>query len=312
MMPSKSLYDVAMIVLNYNSCILTVNAVNHLLSFNSELQVIIVDNSSTDNSKKILTSEYIGISNVHLIFNDNNLGYAHGNNIGIEYARNLENIKYIGIMNPDVLADISVIEELVKVLNIHNDIGLITTAVYYNGKYFIPNQCAWRIPQIIDMLTLGTFIGYISVHFLSRFGYKSNTQGYYFPEYYSNKKLVFVDVVQGCFFMGKLDTFLVIDKLDEHTFLYYEENILAAKIRKLGKNNAVLTKHYIQHNHHEKDKSLQKRDSKIFDMTCMHNSRDYFIREYTDYNQFFKFLLRRFLNMDFYIRKMVVKILYKN
>lgn len=37
---------------------------------------------------------------------------------------------------------------------------------------------------------------------------------------------------------------------DERTFLYYEEDILAEKVRSLGLKNAVLSDFWIEHNHH--------------------------------------------------------------
>ena len=308
----KNMENVALIILNYNSADLTIKATRHLLQFKTELKLIIVDNCSKDNSQKKLELEFKNIKNVHLVFNDTNFGYAHGNNIGISYVEKLCNIEYVGIMNPDVIVDIVTLEKLKDILQSDDTIGFLTTETYYNGKYMIPNECAWRLPSNGQLIVFCTVIGYLCRHFLTRLGFKFNFQNHYKPEHYRVKNFAYVDVVQGCFFMGKLKTFLEVGKLDENTFLYYEENILGEKVRKLGKKNAVIVNHYIQHNHQVKDASLIKRDNKIFDMTCLHNSRDYFIREYMETNIFVKMLLRGFLNLDFYLRKFVVNLTYKN
>ena len=311
-MATDLLENVAIIILNYNNPELTIKATRSLIDDKRGPHVIVVDNFSKDNSKVLLEHEFKNTDKVHLIFNDVNYGYAHGNNIGIDYAEKLGSIRYVGIMNPDVILSIDIIDKLVESLEDNINIGFITTEVYYNGVCHIPNKCAWHLPTILQILTFYTILGYIASHFLTKLGYKYNSQGYYSEEHYKNKRIAFVDVVQGCFFMGKLSTFLNIEKLDSNTFLYYEENILASKIKKIGKRNAVLVANYIQHNHKGKDKKLLRIDSKIFDMSCLHKSRDYYIVNYSDFNDIIKSLLRIFLKIDFYFRKIGIKILYKN
>lgn len=307
-----SLKNVAIIILNYNSADLTIKAANYLLQFETELQLIIVDNCSKDSSQQKLELEFTNVKNVHLVFNDTNFGYAHGNNIGITYAEKLSNIEFITIMNPDVIVDAETLGILREVLQRSKTIGFITAETYYNGRYMTPNECAWKLPTTGQLMIFCTVLGYLCRHFLTRFRFKFNFQNYYETEHYQDKKLAYVDVVQGCFFMGKLKTFFEVGKLDENTFLYYEENILGEKVSRIGKKNAVLVGHYIQHNHQVKDASLIKRSNKIFDMTCIHNSRDYFIREYFDANSIVKLFLRGFLKLDFCLRKAVVNITFND
>ena len=311
-MKPNTLNNVAIVILNYNNANLSIQTTKHLIKDLRELHIIIVDNCSKDNSKEILSNEFYNTENVPLIFNKTNYGYAHGNNVGIEYAQSMGCIDYVAIMNPDVLLDVCIIDKLVKALEDDSNIGFITTEVYYNGVYNIPNECAWRIPTLFELVTFCTFLGYIGSHYLTKMGCSYNSQGYYSSDYYKNKRIALVDAVQGCFFMGRISTFMLVGKLDENTFLYYEENILASKIKKIGKSNAVLLGNYIHHNHHEKDVKLIKKTSKIFDMTCLHKSRGYYIKQYSRYSLFTKTALIAFLKIDYFIRKIVVSLTFED
>jgi len=306
------LSNTALIILNYNSADLTIKAINHLQKFESNLTIIVVDNLSKDDSRVKLTAEFADNTFVHLVFNDTNFGYAHGNNVGIDYAIKLDCIDTVGIMNPDVLVNLDTLQSIGQVLGENEDIAFVTVQTYFNGEYFTPNECAWRLPTFFQLLVFSTMFGYACRHFLTKFGFKFNFQSHYAPQHYTGKQIAYVDVVQGCFFMGKLKTFLEVRRLDENTFLYYEENILGEKVRRIGKKNVVVVGQCVQHNHQIKDASLIKRSNKIFDMTCLHNSRDYFIREYFDANFVVKLFLRSFLNIDFCLRKLVVSLTFKD
>ena len=308
----NGLSNVALIILNYNSAELTIKATKHLLRLETLLNIIVVDNYSTDDSRQKLSEEFSSTEFVHLVFNDTNFGYPHGNNVGITYAERMGYIDTVAIMNPDVIVDLDTFKSLTDALNKNEDIAFITCQTYLNGAYLTPNECAWRLPSFLQLLIFCTTFGYVCRHFLTKLGLEFNFQSYYDARYYDGKQIAYVDVVQGCFFVGRLKTFLEVGKLDESTFLYYEENILGEKVRRLGKKNAVLINHFIQHNHQVKDASLIKRNNKIFDMTCLHNSRDYFIREYFDTNFVVKLLLRILLNIDFYLRKLVVSLTFKD
>ncbi len=308
----NSFHDIAVIILNYNTPVMTLKAVQHLRSFGTELQIIVVDNCSTDDSKDILQNTLAAELCVHFVSSATNSGYANGNNIGINYAKSLADIEYIVIMNPDVIVDISVLAKMKNTLAKNENIGQITAETYYNGVYRVPNDCAWRLPTIRQLLMFSTLLGYVFHKICKLLGVCYNVYDAYYSKHYQNKPIAYVEVVQGCFFMCRLATLLDIGMLDNATFLYYEENILGAKVRAKCMCNAVLIGHYIQHNHQEKDKSLLKASNKIFHMTCLHNSRKHYIKQYLQSNFVLKKLLLSILDIDFEIRKLGVKLLLKN
>jgi len=92
------LIDVSIIIVNYNTINLTKQCLDSIFEHTKDitLQIIVVDNNSTDDSVKILGNLY---SNIEIISNDVNIGYGRATNIGIKNAIG----KYIFFLNSDTL-----------------------------------------------------------------------------------------------------------------------------------------------------------------------------------------------------------------
>ena len=98
---------VSVIVLNYNAGELLLNCIESIKkSAYKNLEIIVVDNISTDKSQKICKEKY---PDIKLIQNDENFGYCEGNNIGIRKARG----DFIMILNPDTIVEPNCIRELI-------------------------------------------------------------------------------------------------------------------------------------------------------------------------------------------------------
>ena len=102
---------VSVIVLNYNAGELLLNCIESIKkSAYKNLEIIVVDNISTDKSQKICKEKY---PDIKLIQNDENFGYCEGNNIGIREAKG----DYIIILNPDTIVESNWIKELISAYN---------------------------------------------------------------------------------------------------------------------------------------------------------------------------------------------------
>lgn len=292
---NEMLNNLAVIILNYNSSEMSINATNSILKSKAGVKIIVVDNCSTDNSPEVLKKELENVDDVYLVFSTANNGYAAGNNIGIHVAETLD-IDTILIMNPDIeVPDERILYEMYEVLEQNRNIGAITVKTILNGTVRDPNECAWKFMTPQYMMFGGTILGKCFVK----------------PAFLRNDecidRVVQVDVVQGCFFMIRLGNLQTVNYLDEHTFLYTEESILAKKLEKIGKKNAILTSFYIKHNHHEKNKKLIKYKNKIFDTKCYYQSRKYYIRAYSGKNKLFCSVACLVLSFDYVIKKIVFK-----
>jgi len=97
---------VSVIIVNYNAGKLLQNCVKSIYESNHKnLEIIVVDNDSKDNSHIECKNNF---PQIKLIENKENLGYCAGNNVGINSA----NGKYIVILNPDTTVTPSWLDEL--------------------------------------------------------------------------------------------------------------------------------------------------------------------------------------------------------
>ena len=115
---------VFIIILNYNKHEDTTNCINHLHKSDlpSGTEIIIVDNSQTDESKKVLSKAF---PKIKLIKAKENKGFANGNNLGIRFA--LKNkASHIMIINPDVTVGKSFLKPLFETFNSKPKAGLIS------------------------------------------------------------------------------------------------------------------------------------------------------------------------------------------
>ncbi|MFH0925067.1 MAG: glycosyltransferase family 2 protein [bacterium] len=83
------------------------------------IEIITIDNTSTDGSIELLENKYK--DKVRLIRNVTNLGYAGGINISIKQAEG----EYIMPCNPDLFMTPSFVEEMVKLIEKSKDIGMV-------------------------------------------------------------------------------------------------------------------------------------------------------------------------------------------
>ena len=97
---------VSIIIVNYNAGELLLNCIKSILNSDYQnLEIILIDNVSTDNSHKICKEKFQQIT---LIENSKNLGYCDGNNVGIKNAKG----EYIVIINPDTIVQSNWLNEL--------------------------------------------------------------------------------------------------------------------------------------------------------------------------------------------------------
>lgn len=93
---------------------------------NTELfDLVIVDNASTDGTSDYLKEFSTQNSNITLIFNDENLGYSKGNNIGIKKALEGE-YEYIALLNNDILFTPNWLENTLKGFELDEQLGMLS------------------------------------------------------------------------------------------------------------------------------------------------------------------------------------------
>lgn len=98
-------------VLNYNNFNSTKLCVTSLYSLNfKNTDIVIIDNASTDSSVILLRQEF---NNIKIISSINNLGYAGGHKLAVNYALK-NNYKFIWILNNDLTVKPETLCELIE------------------------------------------------------------------------------------------------------------------------------------------------------------------------------------------------------
>ncbi len=97
------------------------------------VELIIIDNCSTDGSQEVLQREY---HQYPLLLNEKNLGYCGGANLGIRKARG----EYVLILNPDVILDVNFLSHLIDAAEHDRSIGIVTGKLLRFDKHTLDSS----------------------------------------------------------------------------------------------------------------------------------------------------------------------------
>jgi len=286
----------AIIILNYNNAPDTANLLDSILEHNTApVKIVVVDNAST---KEGTVSELKGklessfgsgfviidggsdypdaMPECTLILNGHNDGYARGNNVGLEYAERYDQVKDILILNNDTLFMDDIIPILQKEREHLDAAGLISPLLFCKDGESIDYNCARKVHSNWEII--------LSIAFLDRdpFGILSRL---------SDKRKLLLDnpdllgkdsfeigMPSGSCMLIKKDLMQEIGNFDPGTFLYYEENILQAKLRRLGRKNYIVPSARCIHI----GASTTRETPDIFLSLCRFDSACHYMRNHAD------------------------------
>jgi N-acetylglucosaminyl-diphospho-decaprenol L-rhamnosyltransferase len=111
---------VSSIIVTYNSADVICECLQALVQIaeTTSLEIIVVDNASTDETTEIVSQEF---PSVKLVETGENLGYGGGNNRGA----NVSTGDYIAIVNPDLIIDADPLNKMVDYLANNTDVGVV-------------------------------------------------------------------------------------------------------------------------------------------------------------------------------------------
>jgi len=122
---------VSVIIVAFNQKEMLLETIDSLLKQTyPDVEIIVVDNNSMDG-----TSEYIKTKRpqVSYIKSDVNLGFAGGNNLGLEHSSG----EYIALLNSDAIAQADWLETLAAAMDRHPDAGICATKMLAFGTEVI-------------------------------------------------------------------------------------------------------------------------------------------------------------------------------
>ncbi|MDG2148802.1 MAG: glycosyltransferase [Planctomycetota bacterium] len=124
----ESYPKVSVVVLSYNNVDLLKACLHSLEKYSSypNLELIVVDNASDDATRAFL-AEYetarplANVGDVKVIFNEENLGFAAGNNVGIKQAKG----EYVILLNNDTYVTRGWVLDMIRHLRLDPGLGLV-------------------------------------------------------------------------------------------------------------------------------------------------------------------------------------------
>lgn len=213
--------SVFIIIVNWNGFWDTSECIRSILNISYDnYTIIVVDNSDKDESKELAKI----FSEVITLRSETNLGFAGGNNLGIEYALG-KGADYILLLNNDTTVEKDFLNILVDSASNNKNIGITVPQInYYNEPHKI-----WSAGGTISKIRGSGFA-------------ETNTW-----ENKVERKDKSVSFVSGCCMLIKKEVIKKVGMFDEMFFLYVEDTDLCFRVLKAGYSINVVSKTKIYH-----------------------------------------------------------------
>jgi len=210
----------SIIIVNYNVRYFLEQALHAVYKAVGDIkaEVFVVDNDSTDDSLRMVTSNF---PQVILIANKINVGFSTANNQAIKRSTG----EYILLLNPDTLVEEDTFSKCIAFMDSHPQSGALgVKMIDGSGKFLPESKRGFPSPRVAFFKTFG----------LSRVSPKSKFFNYYHLGHLDEKKTWEVDVLAGAFMMLRKSVLSEVGLLDERFFMYGEDIDLSYRIQKAG------------------------------------------------------------------------------
>jgi len=214
---------VFIVILNWNNWPETIKCLDSLKNNDYPVQeVVIVDNGS----EKKISPDNLPLA-VKIIYNQKNLGFAGGNNVGIRYALK-KGADYVLLLNNDTRVSSDFLTKLMEAGEKDKFFGFLGPKIYFEDEprkiWFAGGKISWLY------------------HKGEMRGYGEEDKGQYdFPRFQV------VDYITGCCLLVKKEVIEKIGLIPEEYFLYYEDTAWSLKARKNGFKCVFVPGAWIRH-----------------------------------------------------------------
>jgi len=157
--------QVSVVIVNYNGAALLDRCLASILQQNFRpMEIIVVDNGSTDESGNLAAARY---PTVQVLLQERNLGFAEGNNVGVRAAKG----DYVVLLNNDTEVTAGWMDGLLDILR-DPAVGVVTSRVETDGvprEFYAMNgslnPLGYNIMRVFEDLSLVFFAGGASLMF---------------------------------------------------------------------------------------------------------------------------------------------------
>lgn len=249
------------IIINKNDFKTTKHLIDNIIDYKIIDTILVMDNASNKDERKLLTS--IRNPKIEYLYNSVDKGYSYAINKACDHLIDKYSDCIFIISNSDVvILSENDIERLIEDLNF-DCVGLVGPQIIERGKKVLGRHIPTIKQDALKNMGFNVNIGYKDTHYLN--------------------DTSCVDVISSAFFLMTSKTYEKINKLDDNVFLYYEDNILAYKMKENNLytiiDNRVKVKHNFASTIENEIKKNEKmkifKDSQIYFHTKYSNSKKY-------------------------------------
>jgi GT2 family glycosyltransferase len=190
----------------------------------TNLDICVVDNNSSDNSIPFLEKEY---PNIKIIKSNKNLGYGRAHNLALDKYPNYDNYVF---MNNDIAVEPNWLNKLLEVLKTKQNVGAVGPKILLSEKKensYVINSAGMDIDK----------------HHMAYDRY----QGEYDSEKYNITEKV--DAICGAVMLVPKEVLKKVRGFNPNMFLYYEDVDLSLRIRDQGYDIYYCGKSVVYHDH---------------------------------------------------------------
>ncbi len=220
---------ILVLIVNYRTPVLTAQAIRAItaeIRARGDTHILVVDNGSADGSAAAIEAA-IAAQGAHdicsLLALDDNLGFAGGNNAGLEHYRHATSARpeYVWLLNPDTIAETGALGALIDCLEQRPEAGIAGGLCFRTDGSVRPS--AFRFPSPLTEFVTALDFGALR-HLLRHHDILMPTSDH--P--------VRTGWVSGSHFMIRASLFDRIGLLDPRYFLYFEETDYCARAADAG------------------------------------------------------------------------------
>lgn len=211
--------DISILIVSWNAkdylkqCLLSIRDHQHQL----QVETVVADNDSHDGSPEMVQSHF---PEVRLVQTGDNLGFARGNNAGLEHCRG----RYVFLVNSDVVLLPGCLDALTGYLDAHPQIGIAGPCIR-NADHSL-QVSASRFPTLASSLGWALFLdklpltrAFVPGPFM-RPGELADTRE--------------VDILSGCFWAVRREALDEVGGLDAGFFMYGEDRDWCRRFAEAG------------------------------------------------------------------------------